>query len=313
MVAGHLFPLRWAGALTALAVFCTGCKREEPESPVGRAVAPYVQWCEAQGAARGSCLVSAARVSGDAAACAKLPSGALERTACLMAAAKTSGRADVCRPLADRDLVQCAFGVAAKTGRASACEVLEEVHWQGGATRGLCASVAEGKAEACTTPGTDAQLTGLCLRFVALRTRDAAVCTRLSKDALAVQRCAVAVAVEKGTPEACASVFSAAPDGPAQHRCEVQAAVAKGAFPPCFADVALCERSLWVPRPCEGASGIWADDCLIHQAVFGTGPLGCGAVADKKRRALCGQLRDAQEGYVRAQAADAGLLPLPAR
>lgn len=296
----------------ALAVLCAGCKREEPESPAGRAVAPYVQWCEAQGAARSSCLVSAARVSGDAAACAKLPSGALERTACLMAAAKTSGRAEVCRPLADRDLVQCAFGVAAKSGRASACEVLQDVHWQGGATYGLCASVAEGKAEACTAPGTPAQLAELCLRFVALRSRDAAVCTRLGKDAVAVQHCAVAVAVEKGTPEACAAAFSAAADAAAQHRCEVQAAVARGAFPPCFADVALCERSLWVPRPCEGASGAWADDCLIHQAVFGTGALGCGAVADKKRRALCGRLRDAQEGYVRAQTTDAGPLTLPA-
>jgi hypothetical protein len=230
-----------------------------------------------------------------------------------MAAAKTSGRADVCRPLADRDLVQCTFGVAAKSGRASACEVLEDVHWQGGATRALCASVAEGKAEACTIPGTPAQLAELCLRFVALRNRDAAVCACLSKDVGAFQRCAVAVAVEKGMPEACAAAFSAAADAPGQHRCEVQAAVAKGAFPPCFSDAALCERSLWVPRPCEGATGAWADDCLIHQAVFGTGPLGCGAVADKKRRALCGKLRDAQEGYVRAQAADAGPLPLPTR
>ena len=82
--------------------------------------------------------------------------------------------------------------------------------------------------------------------------------------------------------------------------------MAKGRFPPCFSDVALCERSLWVARPCDGTSGAWADDCLIHQAVFGTGPLGCGAVQDKKRRALCAQLRDAQEGYTLRAHPDAG-------
>jgi hypothetical protein len=302
--AGHLFALRTAVVAALLAVLGTGCKREEADSPVGRAVAPYVQWCEAQGAARNGCFVSAARVSGDAAACAKLKGGAPERAACLMAAANTSGRADVCRPLADRDLVLCAFGVAAMGGRASACEVLEDVHWQGGATRAVCVSVAEGKASACTAPGMNAELSELCLRFVALRSRDPGPCKLLGKDAAAVQRCAAAVAVEKG-PEACAAVFSSPSDGTALHRCEVQAKVAKGTLPPCFADVALCERTLWVARPCEGTTGPWADDCLIHQAVFGTGPLGCGAVQDKKRRALCGQLRDAQEGYDRVR--DAGV------
>jgi len=39
--------------------------------------------------------------------------------------------------------------------------------------------------------------------------------------------------------------------------------------------------------------------------------LGCGAVQDKKRRALCGQLRDAQEGYVRARGQDAGVAGPP--
>jgi hypothetical protein len=289
-------------------MLAAGCKREASEAP-GKAVAPYVQWCEAQGAARGGCLVSAARVSGDVSACAKLKGGA-DRTACLLAAAKTSGRVEACRALADRDLVLCAFGVAAEHGRDSACEVLENVHWQGGAPRALCTSVAEGDATGCRATGTTAELSELCLRFVALRRRDPSVCTSLGKDAVAARGCAAAVAVEKGSPEACAAIFSGA-DGPAQHRCEVQAAITKGTFPPCFGDMAACEHSLWVSHPCEGTSGAWADDCLVHQAVFGTGPLGCGAVQDKKRRALCGQLRDAQEGFVRARDVDAGAAPAP--
>lgn len=272
---------------------------------MGKAVAPYVQWCEAQGAARGNCLVSAARVSGDASACAKLKSGAPERTSCLLAAAKTSGQVEVCRPLADRDLVLCAFGVVAENGRPSACELLETVHWQGGATRALCAAVARGDGEACTAGKADGELAALCVRFAALRRRDASVCAALGKDMAAVRQCAVAVAVAKGTPEACAALFSGT-DGQAQHRCEVQAAVTKGTYPPCFGDVTACERSLWVARPCEGTSGSWGEDCLIHQAVFGTGALGCGSVQDKKRRALCGQLRDAQEGFVRGRGQDAG-------
>jgi hypothetical protein len=309
--AGHLLKPRATGALLLLALSGPGCKREEAEAP-GKAVAPYVQWCESQGAARSSCLVSAARISGDASACARLKAGAPERTDCLLAAAKTSGRVEACRPLADRDLVLCAFGVAAENGRASTCEVLQTVHWQGGATRALCAAVARGDGEACTAEKTDAELSALCLRFAALRRKDASACAALGKDKAAVQRCAAAVAVAKGTPEACAAVF-AGTDGPAQHRCEVQAAVTKGTLPPCFGDVGACERSLWVARPCEGTSGTWADDCLIHQAIFGTGPMGCGAVQDKKRRALCGQLRDAQEGFVRGRGVDAGVPPAPPR
>jgi hypothetical protein len=291
----------------ALLALAPGCKREEADAPT-RELAPYVQWCDAQGAARNGCLVSAARVTGDASACGKLKGGAPERGACLMAAAKTSGRVDVCRPLADRDLVQCALGVAAENGRTSTCEVLENVHWQGGGTSSVCAAVAHGEAAACAASGTNPELSALCLRFVALRRRDASVCAGLGKDGAAIQRCAAAVAVAKGTPEACAAVFSAAPGGPGQHRCEQEAAVTKGRFPPCFGDAALCERFLWVPTPCEGTTGAWADDCLMHQAVFGTGPLGCGAVQDKKRRALCGQLRDAQEGYT-LRARDAGTAP----
>jgi len=214
-----------ASALLALAVLGPGCKREE-EAGSTRAVAPYVEWCEAQGAARNGCLVSAARVTGDAAACAKLKSGAPERTACLLAAAKTSGRVDVCRPLSDRDLVLCALGVAAEHGRSSACDVLENVHWQGGATRALCAAVARGEAEACTPPGTG-ELGELCLRFLALRRRDASVCTRLGKDAEDVQRCTAAVAVASGAPEACAAAFSGAPGGSGQRRCELEAGMAK--------------------------------------------------------------------------------------
>jgi hypothetical protein len=304
-----LKPSGW-GAWLVLAALGLGCKREETE-PIGKAVAPYVQWCEAQGAARGNCLVSAAHVSGDASACGKLKAGAPEHTACLLAAAKTSGRVEACRPLSDRDLVLCTFGVVAENGRTSACEVLENVHWQGGATRALCAAVAQGDAEACTAQKADGELSALCLRFAALRRKDASLCTALGKDTASVQRCAAAVAVAKGTPEACAAVYSGT-DGPAQHRCEVQAAVTKGTSPPCFGDVAVCERTLWVARPCEGTSGSWGDDCLIHQAVFGTGAFGCGAVQDKKRRALCGQLRDAQEGYLRARGEDGGI-PAPAR
>jgi hypothetical protein len=283
------------------------CKREEVDAPT-RELAPYVQWCEAQGAARNSCLVSAARVTGDAAACGLLKGGGPERAACLTAAARTSGRADVCKPLADRDLALCAFSVAAENGRTSACEVLENVHWQGGGTRDVCNAVAHGEAADCSASGTNAELSALCLRFVALRKRDASVCSTIKEDSSAVQRCAAAVAVAKRTPEACASVFSPAAGSPAQHRCEVEAAITKGRFPPCFSDVALCERSLWVQLPCEGTSGVWADDCHIHQAVFGTGTLGCGAVQDKKRRTLCGQLRDAQEGYT-LRARDAGTAP----
>jgi hypothetical protein len=308
---GHPAKLHVTTALLLLALLAVGCKQKEAE-PTGKAVAPYVEWCEAQGAARNACLVSAAGVSGDASACAKLKTGAPERTACLLAAAKTSGRVEVCRPLADRDLVLCAFSVAAESGRTSACELLEDVHWQGGATRGLCASVAQGDAAACAAEKTDAELSALCLRFVARRKKDATVCQALGKDTAAVQRCAAAVAVANGTPEACAAVFSRT-DEAAQHRCEVQAAVTKGTLPPCFGDVAVCERSLWVARPCEGTSGSWADDCLIHQAVFSAGPLGCGAVVDKKRRALCGRLREAQEGFVRARDADAGTAPAPPR
>ena len=295
-----------------MAALAAGCKREE-EAASTRAVAPYVQWCEAQGAARNGCLVSAARVTGDAAACAKLKTGAPERTACLMAAAQTTGRVEVCRPLSDRDLVLCALGVVAEHGRPAACDVLENVHWQGGATRALCTTVARGEAEACTPPASG-ELGELCLRFLALRRRDAALCSRLGKDGEDVQRCRTAVAVARGAPEACAAAFPAAPGGPAQHRCELEAAVAKGTLPPCFSDPALCERSLWVPHPCEGTSGTWADDCRVHQAVFGTGPFGCGAVQDKARRALCGQLRDAQEGYtLRALGADAGTRAPPPR
>lgn len=307
---GHFLRLRLLCPLLGVALLPAGCKREEEVSAT-RAVAPYVTWCEAQGAARNSCLVSAARVTGDAAACAKLKSGAPERTACLLAAARTSGRVDVCRPLADRDLVLCALGVVAEHGHASACDALESVHWQGGATKALCAAVARGEAEACTPPGTG-ELGELCLRFLALRRRDASLCSRLGKDVEEVQRCTVAVAVARGAPEACLKAFAVAPAGAAEHRCELDAAVAKGTFPPCFSDPALCERSLWVARPCEGTSGTWADDCHIHQAVFGTGPFGCGAVQDKTRRALCAQLRDAQEGYTRAQA-DAGAVAPPPR
>jgi hypothetical protein len=291
--------------LLALVVLAPGCKREDADAPT-RELAPYVQWCEAQGAARNSCLVSAARVTGDAAACGKLKGGGPERAACLLAAAGTSGRVDVCRPLADKDFVLCAFSVAAESGRPTTCDALEDVHWQGGSARPLCAAVARGDVEACTLPGTNAELGALCLRFVALRRKDASLCAGLGKDSADVQRCAAAVAVAKGAPEACAAVFSSAPGGPGQRRCEQEAAVAKGRFPPCFSDVALCERSLWVARPCDGTSGAWADDCLIHQAVFGTGPLGCGAVQDKKRRALCAQLRDAQEGYTLRAHPDAG-------
>jgi hypothetical protein len=293
--------------LPFLLLASTGCKRE-PEGGPTRAVAPYVEWCEAQGSARNSCLVSAARVSGDAAACAKLKGGAPERAACLTAAARTSGRSDVCRPLADRDLVLCALGVASENGRTSVCDVLEDVHWQGGGARALCTAIAKGELTACAPPP-PGELGELCQHFLALRRRDAALCATLGKDS--AQRCAVAVAVARGAPEACAAVFAAAPGGPERRRCEVEAAVAKGTLSPCFSDVSLCERSLWVARPCEGASGTWADDCHMHEAVFGTGPFGCGAVRDGTRRALCAQLRDAQEGFTRARVVDAGTVLAP--
>ncbi len=307
------FHLRWLPTAWALLTLGPGCKREEAPSPAERAVAPYVQWCEAQGAARNSCLVSAARVTGDAAACAKLKGAGADRSACLQAAARTAGRVEACRSLADRELVQCVLGVAAETGRASACEALDNVHWQGGGTRAVCEAVARGKPDAC--PGLEVgELAAWCLRDVALRLRDAGLCTRLGKDVQDVRRCGVAVAVARRAPLECAAIFSATPDASAQHRCEVDAAVAAGHFPPCFGDVALCERFLWVPRPCEGTKGAWADDCLMHQAVFSTGPFGCGAVHDVHRRSLCAQLRDAQEGYLlRARGTDAGAPASPAR
>src|SRR5208283_867611 len=104
---------------------------------------------EAQGAARNSCLVSAASVSRDAAACASLKGAGTERTACLLAAATASGQTAPCRALADRELVQCALAVAAETGQLSACEALQSVHWHGGATQNLCAAVARGEPAAC--------------------------------------------------------------------------------------------------------------------------------------------------------------------
>jgi hypothetical protein len=309
MGAAHLLPSRGTAALLALGLLAVSCKREEEGGPT-RAVAPYLEWCEAQGAARNSCLVSAARVSGDAAACAKLKGGGPERTACLVAAAKTSGRSDVCRPLADRDLVLCALGVTSETGRASACDVLESVHWQGGGARAVCAAIARGEPSACS-PLPGGELGELCLRFLAVRRRDAGLCTPLGKETAAFQRCAVAVALARGAPEACATAFSVAADIPEQRKCEQDAAVAKGTLSPCFSEPLLCERSLWVARPCEGATGTWADDCHIHEAVFGTGPFGCGAVRDGTRRALCARLRDAQEGYTRARGVDAGTVLVP--
>ena len=113
-----------------------------------RALAPYLQWCEAQGAARNSCLVSAARVTRDAAACGKLKGAAAERTACLVAAATASGQTAPCRALADRELVQCVLAVAAETGQLSACEALDNVHWQGGG-KGSCLAVARGEPADC--------------------------------------------------------------------------------------------------------------------------------------------------------------------
>jgi hypothetical protein len=288
-----------------------GCKREEPAGPT-RAVEPYLQWCESQGTARGACLVSAATVSGDAAACAKLKVGAPERTACLLAAARTSGQVEACKTLSDRDSVICVFGAAAETGRLSSCEVLENIHWQGGATRALCTAVARGDAEACTALNPQPELGALCVKFAALRRKDAALCNQLGKDVASVQACAVAVAVARGAPEACGKAFAAAPDTPAQRRCELDASVVKGVFPPCFSDPDRCRSFLWVPRPCQGALGNWADDCQIHQAVFGTGPFGCGAVKDGERRALCAQLRDAQEGYTLAKSRAAGTEDKPA-
>ncbi len=296
-----------AACAVAALLLASGCKREEATSSADRALAPYLKWCDAQGPARNSCLVSAARVTGDAAACSKLKGAGAERTACVVAAATASGQAAPCRVLADRELVQCALSVAAETGHASACDVLQNVHWQGGGTQASCAAVAAGEPAACPRLDGGGELASWCLRYVALRRRDAAVCAQLGRDSAEVQRCGAAVAVARHAPLECASVYAASPAGPAQHHCEVEAQVAQGRLPPCFGDRALCERFLWVPRPCEGAPASWADTCLMHQAVFSTGPFGCGAVADSQRRALCAQLRDAQEGYLRrARGADAG-------
>ncbi|MGO9830857.1 MAG: hypothetical protein ACLPJH_12020 [Myxococcaceae bacterium] len=303
-----------ASALAALLLLGAGCKREEPTSAAERALAPYLKWCDAQGAARNSCLVSAARVTGDAAACSKVKGAGPERTACLVAAAVASGQSLPCRALADRELVQCALSVAAETGHASACDVLQNVHWQGGSTQALCAAVARGELAGCPRLDGGGELASWCLRYVALRRRDASACAQLGKDTAEVQRCGAAVAVARHAPLECAAAYASSPAGPAQHRCEVEAQVALGRFPPCFSDPALCERFLWVPRPCEGVPAAWADSCLMHQAVFSTGPFGCGAVADSKRRALCAQLRDAQEGYLlRAKGADAGPASPPGR
>src|SRR5208283_1703149 len=107
-------------------------------------------------------------------------------------------------------------------------------------------------------------------------------CAQFGKDSPDAQGCAAAVAVGRHAPQLCAAIYASAPDGPAQRQCQVAAAVADGQFPPCFSDRALCERYLWVPRPCEGVPASWADTCLMHQAVFSTGPFGCGAVVDKQ-------------------------------
>jgi hypothetical protein len=306
--------LRTAAALLALAALGAGCKRTEDEAPVTKLLAPYVRWCEAQGAARNSCLVSAARVTGDAGACARVKAGAPERTACLIAAAKTSGRVEACRALADHPLVLCALTVAAEQGRASACEALENVRWQAVATRPVCLSVARGAPEECLDPALGAELGRLCLRFAALRLKDASVCTRIRDEPAEAQRCAAAVAAARHAPSECAAAFAQGPripGGAPQRACEVEAEIARGHLPPCFSEPALCERSLWVARPCEGTTGAWADDCHIHQAVFATGPFGCGAVQDAKRRALCAELRDAQEGLNLQARPDAGAAAPP--
>jgi hypothetical protein len=304
--------LRTAAALLALAALSSGCKRRESELPPTKLLAPYLRWCELQGAARSTCLVSAARVTGDAAACARLKRGAPERTACLTAAARTSGRVDACRALADRPLLLCALTVAAVQGRASACEALENVRWQGVATRPVCLSVAGGASQDCLDAALGPELGKLCLRFAALRLKDASLCSRLKDEPAEAQRCAAAVAVARHAPLECAGAFAQSPPlagGPTQRACEVEADIARGRLPPCFSEAGLCERSLWVARPCEGTSGAWADDCRIHQAVFSTGPFGCGGVQDAKRRALCGELRDVQEGLNLLNRPDAGTAP----
>ena len=277
-----------------------------------KAVAPFLHWCEMQAAAKASCLLSAARVTGNAGACTQLKGS--ERTSCLLAAAIASGQTLPCRTLPDREMVQCTLAVAAETRRDSACEALANVRWQGGGSKALCLSVARGEVAGCPSLATGGELASWCVRDVALAKRDASVCTKFGDATEEAQRCAVAVAVARRAPQDCAPIFSPAPPGAAQHHCEVDAAVAAGQFPPCLGDPALCERYLWVPRPCEGAPAAWADACLLHQAVFSTGPFGCGAVADKKRRALCAQLRDAEEGYlVRTRGADAGTVPASSR
>ena len=308
-------PLRAACALLALGLLGAGCKRSEQAEPAGREVAPYIEWCEVQGPARNPCLLSAARVTGDATACGRIKAGAPERTACRIAAARTSGRAEICRSLADRDLVLCAFTVVAEHFHPGACDVLENVNWQGGESRALCRALATGEVEACTGKGVGPELSKLCLRLAAVRLRDAAVCMRLGKDGNDLQRCAAAVVVARRAPQDCAAALPAGAGAVARRNCEVEAAIERGDFPPCFGDPGMCDRSLWVARPCDGTTGVWADDCHIHEAVFSTGPFGCGAVVDPKRRTLCGQLRDAQEGFLRrAHRADGGTAaPAPAR
>ena len=305
------FSPRWtAGALAALLCLGPGCKRdEEGPPPLTKEVGPFLRWCEAQPEARNPCLVSAARLTGDPAACGRIKPGAPDRTACLTAAARTSGRVDACRPLADRDLVLCALTVAAEQGRTSACDALEGVHWQGGAPKAVCLAVARGSAEACSGGGLSPDLRRLCLGTLPLRLRDPAACAELGKDTPDAHRCLAAVAVARRTAAECASLGAAARRG-----CEVEVEIARGRYPPCFGEPSACERTLWVEHPCEGTSGTWADDCRIHQAVFGTAPYGCGVVQDAKRRALCGELRDAQEGLtLRVRGADAGPRPASSR
>ena len=291
--------------LALACLFAAGCRRgEEAPPPLAKEVAPFLRWCEEQGPARSACLVAAARVTGDAAACARIKAAAADRTACLLAAARTAGRIDACRALADRELVRCAFTLAAEQERGSVCDVLGDVHWQGGGAESLCRGVARGDPGACgpeVTPG----LGPLCLEALAVRLRDPGPCGRLGKDAPELPRCIGAVAVARRLPAECAVLGAGA-----RRRCEVEVEIARGRFPPCFGDPSACDRSLWTDRPCEGSSGDWADDCRIHQAVFGTGPYGCGVVQDSKRRALCGELRDAEEGLTRkGRAADAGSRP----
>lgn len=295
--------------LASLLCLGAGCKREPPPPPLDKEVGPFLRWCDAQGAARNPCLVSAARLTGDAAACARIKPGAPERTSCLIAAARTAGRVDGCRPLADRDLVACALAVAAEQGRASACEPLEGVHWQGGSAGVVCLSVARGTADACTGGELGPDLRRMCQAALAVRLRDPAACAGLGKDTVDTQRCLSAVAVARRATVECAVLGSAARRG-----CEVEVEIARGRYPPCFGEPSACERTLWVDRPCEGTSGLWADDCHIHQAVFGTAPYGCGVVQNAQRRTLCGELRDAQEGLtLRVRGADAGPRPVGSR